>query len=186
MTLDSDGAVAPFSGGQAALVADQAEHSRVPRADLSEETTATGMTADGRKHLLLVMLDVDPSVDEDEFNRWYFEEHVAERLACPGFLSARRFKIVEGAPRYLAIYELEGPEAVQTGQYLELAHSPQIGNNVDNPVGSKRTLDMLGSFRVVVRNIYREVLPEDWGVDIEAATQSAASIGATDADEIRR
>jgi hypothetical protein len=145
------------------------------------------MTEDGRKHLLLVMLDVDPSVDEDEFNRWYFEEHVAERLACPGFVSARRFKIVEGEPRYLAIYELEGPEALQSEQYLEMAHSPEIGNNVENPVGSKRTLDMLGSFRGVIRNIYREVLPEDWGVDIEAATPIAGRIRAAgDGNEIRR
>jgi hypothetical protein len=145
------------------------------------------MTADGRKHLLVVMLDVDPSVDEDEFNRWYFEEHVAERLSSPGFLSARRFKIVEGEPRYLAIYELEGPEALQTEQYLEMAHSPEIGDNVENPVGSRRTLDMLGSFRGVIRNIYREVLPEDWGVDIEAATQTAAGIRTIgDNNKIRR
>ena len=145
------------------------------------------MTADGRKHLLLVMLDVDPSVDEDEFNRWYFEEHVAERLSCPGFLSARRFEIVEGLPRYLAIYELEGPEALRTEQYLEMAHSPEIGDNVQNPVGSRRTLDMLGSFRGVTRNIYREVLPQDWGVDMEAATQIAGSIRATgDNNKIRR
>jgi hypothetical protein len=145
------------------------------------------MTADGRKHLLLVMLDVDPSVDEDEFNRWYFEEHVAERLSCPGFLSARRFRVVEGEPRYLAIYELEGPEALQTEQYLEMAHSPEIGDNVENSVGSQRTRDMLGSFRGVVRNIYREVLPEDWGVDIEAATQTAASVRSVgDNNKIRR
>jgi hypothetical protein len=145
------------------------------------------MTKDGRKHLLLVMLDVDPSVDEDDFNRWYFEEHVAERLSCPGFLSARRFKVVEGQPRYLAIYELEGPEALQTEQYLEMAHSPEIGDNVADPVGSKRTLEMLGSFRGVIRNVYREVLPEDWDVDIETATLAAGSIRATrDGNEIRR
>jgi hypothetical protein len=145
------------------------------------------MTKDGRKHLLLVMLDVDPSVNDDEFNRWYFEEHVAERLSCPGVLSARRFQVVEGEPRYLAIYELEGPEALQTEQYLEMAHSPQIGDNVENPAGSKRTLDMLGSFRGVVRNVYREVLPEDWDVDIEKATQIAGSArAARHGNEIRR
>jgi hypothetical protein len=46
---------------------------------------------------------------------------------------------------------------------------------------------MLGSFRGVIRNVYREVLPEDWGVDIETATQVAGSIRAThDGNEIRR
>jgi hypothetical protein len=58
-----------------------------------------------------------------------------------------------------------------------MAHSPEIGDNVENPVGSQRTLDMLGSFRGVIRNIYREVLPEDWGVDIEAATRLPPASG---------
>jgi hypothetical protein len=40
--------------------------------------------------LLLFMTDIDPA-HEDEFNRWYEEEHLAERMAIPGFLSARRF-----------------------------------------------------------------------------------------------
>ena len=33
--------------------------------------------------LLLVMIDVEPAHEED-FNRWYSEEHVPERLRCPG------------------------------------------------------------------------------------------------------
>ena len=82
------------------------------------------------------MLLIDPSIDEDDFHRWYFEEHVAERMACPGFLSARRFEAVEGQPRFLAACGREGPEARQTPEYLELAHSSAIGNNVENPRGS--------------------------------------------------
>ena len=31
---------------------------------------------------------------EAEFNRWYNEEHVPERLAIPGFRKARRFKAI--------------------------------------------------------------------------------------------
>ncbi len=114
-----------------------------------------------KKGLLLVMLDIDPSIDEDDFHQWYFEEHVAERMACPGFLSARRFEAVEGGPRFLAIYGLDGPEALQTPEYLELAHSPEIGDNVEQPRGTERTKRILGGFRGVVRNVYVEVDPAD-------------------------
>jgi hypothetical protein len=115
-----------------------------------------------RKHLLLVMVNRDPSIDELEFNQWYYEEHIPERLSCPGFLSARRFRAVEGSPEYLAIYELQGPEALQTPEYLRYAHSPLIGDNVDEPVGSERTGRMLGGFRDVVRNIYVELDADDF------------------------
>jgi hypothetical protein len=117
---------------------------------------------DGSCTLLLVMLDAEPGVDYGEFNRWYFEEHVAERLALPGFRSARRFEAVEGSPRYLAIYELDSPEALTTPEYRVLAHSPLIGNVVDNPVGSPRTMEMLAQFRNVKRNVYVELHAEDF------------------------
>jgi hypothetical protein len=66
--------------------------------------------------LLLVMMDIDPEHEED-FNRWYSEEHVPERLSVPGFVSARRFRAVEGSPRYLALYELDSPDVLQSDAY---------------------------------------------------------------------
>jgi hypothetical protein len=105
------------------------------------------------------MLDIDPSVDEDEFNRWYFEEHIPERLACPGFISARRFIAVHGQPRYLALYEIDSPDALTTPQYQKLARSPATGNSVEHPTGSPRTFTMLQAFRNPTRNIYLEIQP---------------------------
>jgi hypothetical protein len=114
--------------------------------------------------LLLVMLDIDLSVDEDEFNRWYFEEHIAERLACPGFISARRFIAVHGQPRYLALYEIDSPDALTTPQYQKLARSPTTGNSVEQPTGTPRTFTMLQAFRNPTRNIYLEIQsPTDSG-----------------------
>jgi hypothetical protein len=115
--------------------------------------------------LLLVMLDVDPSIDDDEFNRWYFEEHVAERLVCPGVLSARRFRAVVGEPRYLALYELASPDALETREYRSLARSPLTGNSVDHPRGSERTFAMLGGFRNPTRNIYVEIDPAEYSCE---------------------
>jgi hypothetical protein len=78
----------------------------------NEQTAETAM-ANG---LLLFMTDIDPS-HESEFNRWYEEEHLAERMAIPGFVAARRFQALEGSPKYLAIYDLESPGVLQSAPY---------------------------------------------------------------------
>lgn len=66
--------------------------------------------------------DID-AADEDEFNAWYQGEHLGERLALPGILSARRYAEI-GAPRsYAAIYDTESLAALASPAYLErLAH----------------------------------------------------------------
>jgi len=66
--------------------------------------------------LLLMMTDIDPAHEED-FNRWYEEEHLDERMAIPGFINARRFTAIEGGPKYLALYDLESPEVLQSAPY---------------------------------------------------------------------
>jgi Domain of unknown function (DUF4286) len=50
----------------------------------------------------------------DEFNRWYNERHVPDLLSCPGFLTARRYRCIDGQPQYLAIYEVESEAALST------------------------------------------------------------------------
>ena len=59
---------------------------------------------------MMVFTDVPADVEE-EFNRWYDEEHIPERLSIPGVLSAARYTALEGAPKHLACYELTEPEA---------------------------------------------------------------------------
>ena len=60
--------------------------------------------------IMVVMMEVAPE-DEDDFNRWYNEEHLWERLEIPGYISARRFKLEEGNGmlNFLCIWELEDP-----------------------------------------------------------------------------
>ena len=47
--------------------------------------------------LLMVWTDV-PADRDEEFNRWYAEEHLAELLAIPGFLNGARYEAVSGGP----------------------------------------------------------------------------------------
>ena len=74
--------------------------------------------------LLLVIIEVDPAHDA-EFNRWYDEEHLPERMACPGFLRGRRFRASANPLKYLALYDLQGPEALESDEYRKMkASSP--------------------------------------------------------------
>ena len=68
--------------------------------------------------LLMVWADV-PANKEDEFNRWYNEEHLAERMAIPGFLSGARYEAVKGGPKHLAVYELESPDVLLTDAWAK-------------------------------------------------------------------
>ena len=102
---------------------------------------------DTGKALLLVMMEIDPEHEED-FNRWYDEEHVPERLGIPGFVRARRFRAIEGSPRYLALYELEGPEVLATETYQYWTGEGQ----------TEWTAKILSQLTGLVRNVYVEIL----------------------------
>ncbi len=75
--------------------------------------------------ILVVMMDVDPE-HEDEFNEWYNDEHLPERLEIPGYVSARRFKLEEGEGvlKYLCIWELEDASPLQSEQYKAQRERP--------------------------------------------------------------
>jgi hypothetical protein len=69
--------------------------------------------------LLLTMTEPPPAMEE-EFNAWYDDEHMAERLGIPGFRSARRWvaDLKPGEGKYLATYELDSPAVLESPAYL--------------------------------------------------------------------
>lgn len=69
--------------------------------------------------LLLTMTEPPAAMDE-EFNAWYDDEHLPERLAITGFRSARRWvaDVAPGEGRYLATYELDSPAVLASAEYL--------------------------------------------------------------------
>ena len=80
--------------------------------------------------LLMVWADV-PADKEDEFNRWYNEEHLPERMAIPGFLSGARYEAVKGGPKHLAYYELESAAVLRDPGLQE---GPGQSHRVDEAV----------------------------------------------------
>lgn len=74
-----------------------------------------------REYTLIVYSNHTPG-NEEAFNEWYTREHLPDVLALPGFVSARRFRVMdfkldENGPdpthRYVAMYNLytDDPEA---------------------------------------------------------------------------
>lgn len=74
-----------------------------------------------KKGFLLVLMQPPPSL-EDEFNAWYDTEHLAERLAVPGFETALRFVCIDGHPRYLAMYDLTNFGVLESDAYKSVGY----------------------------------------------------------------
>src|SRR5579864_4497226 len=73
--------------------------------------------------VLAIWTDIAPELEAD-FNEWYWREHFPERLSVPGFQSAQRYRAIAGSPRYLAWYELDGVEFLDSLAYQERLHHP--------------------------------------------------------------
>ena len=65
----------------------------------------------------IVRVDIDP-LHEAAFNAWYETTHFPQLLACPGWLSARRFVSLGQGPKYAAMYEVAGSWAFETPEFL--------------------------------------------------------------------
>jgi len=68
---------------------------------------------------LMLWLDVAPALDR-ETDGWYIDEHMPERIDIGGYLRARRFVAIEGAPAYLTLFEAQTPAALASDGYLRL------------------------------------------------------------------
>jgi hypothetical protein len=81
------------------------------------------------EHIFVVDAEVDPSV-EAAWNEWYNTVHL-EITACPGFRqSARYVSEHDGMRHYVAVYELDQPEA------LHWQSSTSAAAGANSPAGS--------------------------------------------------
>ena len=121
--------------------------------------------------LLMVWVDV-PDEIEDEFNRWYNEEHVPERLAIPGILSAARYEAVSSGPKHLAFYELESSAVLESAEYLRVR---------DNPTEWTKRMTPGEVGTVYIRNVYEMIHPVELTDEIaDSPMAPALQIGRMD------
>ena len=64
------------------------------------------------KFKMLVFTNVAKGGDEANYNKWYDEQHIPDVCRIDGFNGAQRFKRkLDGPTDYLAIYEMDAPDA---------------------------------------------------------------------------
>jgi len=72
----------------------------------------------GAPYVLTVRVGVAPE-KENEFNAWYNEDHIPALLKVGGVRSGKRYRAVEGTPKYLAVYELDNPEVIKSEAWVK-------------------------------------------------------------------
>ena len=75
--------------------------------------------------VILVSMNVDPA-HEDEFNDWYDMEHIPHFNRLAGVITARRFRVVLGDPRYVALYHVENTDIYATPGWMAANETPWI------------------------------------------------------------
>ena len=114
--------------------------------------------------LLMVWADV-PSAREEEFNRWYNEEHLAERLSVPGFLSGARYEAVKGEPKHLACYELESAAVLESAAYKRVQAHPTERTTRFSP-------EVIGT--TYIRNVYTMIHPQTLAPEVAQSGMAPA------------
>jgi hypothetical protein len=100
--------------------------------------------------LLCVMNDIAPACDRRDYEAWYQQDHVPDRLSIPGFLYARRYRRLNG-PRaeFLTFYETATPQVLCSAPYLKRLAEP-----------TDWTAHTMAYFRTMSRSICRVALDE--------------------------
>lgn len=75
------------------------------------------------KGAVAIWHNVPPEVRADYFE-WHNREHMAERVAIPGFLRGRRYAALDGDPEFCTLYEAES---------LDVLTGPDYTSRLDNP-----------------------------------------------------
>jgi len=87
----------------------------------------------------VVETDVVPEHEAD-LNAWYDTEHMPGLAACPGSVRARRFRNLDGSPRYHSCYDLALAETLGSEPWLAVRHTAWSDRVRPHFRNTKRTL----------------------------------------------
>ena len=125
------------------------------------------------KGVLAIWNDLDPKM-ETEYHEWYWQEHLLERLAIPGFLTARRYEGVGSDPKYFSFYLTTSVEVLKSPAYLQRIHNP-----------TEWTRRCMASFRNMNRTACRQTIDLGRGVGSAAVTMEMEATPGQE-DDLRR
>jgi hypothetical protein len=103
------------------------------------------MATESGTGLLVIWTDIAAEA-EAEFNEWYNGEHIPQLLGITGFLSGKRYQVVDGTPKYVAIYELADENVMKSDAFLKLRENP-----------TPWTRKMVPLFRNTQRGVFRRI-----------------------------
>jgi len=66
-----------------------------------------------RRLISVVTTDIDVKVEEG-FNNWY-EQHIRDVVEIPGWVRARRYRCLDGEPRYMSVYDISSTDYAAIG-----------------------------------------------------------------------
>ena len=106
--------------------------------------TATCGTREERQkmfpeHILTVRATVEPA-HEEEFNRWYNQEHIPDVLKLiPGCLGAARYRVLDGdgSHQYMAVYRFTSEAALRSA--LQGSEIKELIRRYDQAIGAFST-----------------------------------------------
>jgi hypothetical protein len=101
-----------------------------------------GAATDALPGILAIFNNVAPG-REAEFEEWFQHEHLAERIALPGFLIGRRHEAISGQPHYFNFYVTQSVEVLKSAAYL---------GRLDEPTPMTRTV-MSEIFKDMIRTV---------------------------------
>jgi antibiotic biosynthesis monooxygenase (ABM) superfamily enzyme len=91
------------------------------------------------EHILTVRATVEPA-HEEEFNRWYNEEHIPDVLKLiPGCLGAARYRVLDGdgSHQYMAVYRFTSEAALRSA--LQGSEIKELIRRYDQVIGAFST-----------------------------------------------
>jgi hypothetical protein len=130
------------------------------------------------KGFLLVMMQCPPMLEE-EFNAWYDTEHLPERLSVPGVETALRFVCLDGHPHYLAMYDLEKHEVLETPAYMKVAYdqsSPWTKRATSRVRVTRTSGNQIYPGNVITKRPARVTLVRYRGLNKEAGREIVAAV----------
>ena len=75
------------------------------------------------KFVYVVTVEPEPEGEQD-FNDWYNKGHLPALSQVAGNIASRRFRAVEGGPKYMAVYHLTEPEAQASAAWAKAIDTP--------------------------------------------------------------
>lgn len=88
-----------------------------------------------------------------DYERWYMNEHIPERLAVPGFRTARRYEAIEADRAFFTYYEVDSPDVLIDPVYTALLANP-----------TPLTRSIMPHFYGMVRSVFVEIVREGGGI----------------------